>query len=86
MLYLCKAGFSTVVIKIQNHTKITVEQETRMAGSDLILRFEKLYSGQQARTSWNETKILIFLEIYVCIFKQLLSCSDINTKLFGPNF
>ncbi|XP_068129400.1 zinc finger BED domain-containing protein 5-like [Hyperolius riggenbachi] len=50
--YLCEAGFSAVaVIKSKYRSKLEVEKEMRLAVSNLIPRFEKLCSAQQAHTS-----------------------------------
>lgn len=50
--YLCEAGFSALaVIKSKYRSKINVEQEMRVAVSNLIPRFEKMCGDHQAHPS-----------------------------------
>lgn len=58
MSYLCDLGFTVVTVikkkkkkQKQRLAKINVEQEMRVAGSNQILRFQKLGRAQQTHTS-----------------------------------
>lgn len=49
--YLCEAGFlAGAVIKSECYLKINVEQEMKLAVSNLIPRFEMLDSAQQSHS------------------------------------